>query len=442
MMSYLDDRAWRDRHHTGAGNFILRALFGSMNPEIGRSYRTDLPDEHDIMGRTGVDALAHQLDRNAARASYAMENVTYWSMTATNLAMGVTGLIEGGAQAIARPVASGTARLATFTAREIAQAGKEVAPALERATVNEAPSVARNLMALRDEAVRITDKLATEVAKDGGKAMSASRRGEVADAVLKGLVRDAIERGVLPAELRIAPAPSSVTGLRAPNVPVVDFWLPTGEAFDLMTATAGSVAGHDLRYIGRVMLDGTVIRDVFPLVYQPLGRSRPSLLGGMGRAGVGGAVGLGVGSLSMNAFAETQRRSQQAGINFAAEASKRSMAASQKAFQDLNRRNMERNMAAQQDAIRRAQQATIRSRSTQMPSPKPIPSSRPGGGFGAPHGIDPFRGPFRASGPINTGPRYVPARIITHDLDRTMSGRIIPGPIRGTEFVRIPGHYR
>ena len=439
-MAYVDS----DRPKGGFWrNLVPNLIFGSMNPEIGRFYRTDLPSDHDIVGRTGVDALAHQLKRNAARANYAMENVSYWSLTAANLAVGAVGLVGAGAQA-ARPAAA-VGKVAQFVGEEITNTARTVAPTLEHASENQAAGVARNLLKLRDEAVRISDKLAGQLVKDGAEAMSPAARGEFVDAVLKGLARDAIDRGVLPPTLRIAPAPSSITGGRPPAVPTVDFWLPNGDAFDLMTSTVRSVAGHDLRYIGRTMLDGTVIRDVFPLVYPSLrARSSSSLLSWLrGATRVSGAVGLGAAAAtaSQNAFADTQRRMTQRANDIAAQASRRNFERSQQAFQDFNRRSMERYFAAQQDALRKLQQSSTRPTWPGNPT-NPGMISRPGGSFGAPYGIDPFRGAFRTTNPISAGPQWVPSRIITHDLDRTMSGAIIPGPFRGTEFVRIPGHYR
>jgi hypothetical protein len=48
----------------------------------------------------------------------------------------------------------------------------------------------------------------------------------------------------------------------------VDVWDPrTGKSWDLTTARVREVAGHDVRYIGKAMPDGTVIIDLIVLVY-------------------------------------------------------------------------------------------------------------------------------------------------------------------------------
>jgi len=276
------------------GAWLSRLLTGiftwGMHPKVLATARRDIPSDTDLSGLSGADLIQHEANRTARRASFAMENVAYW----TNVAMEILGSVNAIAGTLGGmfQVASEGAKAAAgrILSAEIAQSTRTIAK-LPPAVESEAPSVARVMLSIRDETLRIVERMEVQLARQGQQ-FTASARGEFADAVAKTLARDAIGRGVLPNTLRIAPPPSSITGVPIFKQPAIDFWLPNGKGFDLMTATVRSVAGHDMRYIGRVMPDGTIIREVLPLVY-PV-RSRPWL--SSVRSAAGSAAGATAGA--------------------------------------------------------------------------------------------------------------------------------------------------
>jgi hypothetical protein len=123
-------------------------------------------------------------------------------------------------------------------------------------------SVDQALMQLRDEAIETTRRI---VADDLARTITTSpaKFGSLADAVFKAGVRAAQDTGRLPQSLQLTPA-----SMNQPGTFGIDVWDPlTGRGWDLTTATVRQIVGHDLRYLGTMMPDGTIIQDVNPLVY-------------------------------------------------------------------------------------------------------------------------------------------------------------------------------
>jgi hypothetical protein len=247
---------------------VAENLMGGPPPDPGRNPAR----EDDLIGRRGNDALFHEAEHLGRRADFAMQNVGYWTQLAGHLIIQATNLAVGVA-ARGMTNADGSAT-ANQVSKEVDAASRNLAnsPGANRG----APSTAQTLMKMRDEAVRITEKLESQ---DGP--FNPLVKGDVVGAIAKALARDGIDKGILPATLKIGPPSSSLLGLPVPQSPVLDFWEPDGTGggvgYDITTATVRQVAGHDLRYIWNtrnplVMPDGTKIRDVFPLVYPPRGR--------------------------------------------------------------------------------------------------------------------------------------------------------------------------
>jgi hypothetical protein len=128
------------------------------------------------------------------------------------------------------------------------------------------------------------------------------------------------------------------------------------------------------------------------------------------------------------------RRSAQAAASAAAQAQR-----TIKSNADFQRRLAENSARALRDQLQRDQvrRTTEAIRRTQM-----IARPAHGGGINR-GGFDPHREAIRRSmAPKPPRPTWVPPRTIIRDLDRNMMGGIRPGPIRGTEIRRIPGHYK
>ena len=126
--------------------------------------------------------------------------------------------------------------------------------------IGTAASVDQVLFGLRDQATDLTRKLSASLQSP----YTAQMFGSVNDAVFKALVKQAVTDGQLPSTIRTAPS-----SLNQPGSSGIDVWDTASQVgWDLMTARGRSVLNHDISYTGKPAPDGTVIREVRPLVYQ------------------------------------------------------------------------------------------------------------------------------------------------------------------------------
>lgn len=274
-------------------NFFSRVLgdlfMASLPPTVRVQYTRNNPMNYDLEARRGADALFYEADRLAARGAFAMENVSYWTQRAGDIlsaAISAGGAFMGAARAIGMS--------STFTKALEAEMRTVPRPVRVGPTTGQPQSprsTAQRLMAIRDEAIKITEKMEAQALEDGVR-LKPTDKGEFMDAVTKALARDAIDKGELPNTLRIAPAPSAITGARPPQVRIPDFWDTNGTAYDVMTAVGREVIDHDLRYIWSpqnplIMPDGTPINEVLPLLYPARGRPWPATVAPLPRGGIG-----------------------------------------------------------------------------------------------------------------------------------------------------------
>ena len=122
-------------------------------------------------------------------------------------------------------------------------------------TPQKAPSVDQVLMRLRDEATAVTRKFFSD------EPMDPARFGSVNDAIFKSMVKEARDQGRLPATIR-----TSEASLNRPGSPGIDVW-DTASGVGWHLTTPRQVAAHDIRYVGQLTPDGTLVVDVRPLVY-------------------------------------------------------------------------------------------------------------------------------------------------------------------------------
>jgi RHS repeat-associated protein len=128
-----------------------------------------------------------------------------------------------------------------------------------RAAPQRPPSTDEVLLQLRTQATDLTRRISAS----SSQPLTPQMFGSVNDAVFKAFVKQAIEDGILPPTIRTAPA-----SMNRPGTAGIDVWdTATGVGWDLMTAKNRSVLSHDAKYLNRTAPDGTVIRDVRPLVY-------------------------------------------------------------------------------------------------------------------------------------------------------------------------------
>lgn len=186
------------------------------------------------------------------------------------------------------------------------------------AKVGRFPGVGRTLLRIRDEALRLTDKMEGAMLERGERLWRATDRGEFLDAVAKSLARHAVETGDLPKDLQIAPGPSSITSRQFPSKKLIDFLAPNGKGYDLMTATRGQLADHEKKYLGRTQ-DGVEIKEVLPLLHPKRGRpwlDMSTIAQGFGVVakgiGIVGGTALGVGVLAGTATAAARERARSA----------------------------------------------------------------------------------------------------------------------------------
>jgi RHS repeat-associated protein len=114
------------------------------------------------------------------------------------------------------------------------------------------PDFAAKALEYRDIALKQTQYL------PGSASLAPMAFGNLIDDAFKNLVQQDIAAGILPSTLRITPR--GTYGVDA-------YDSTTGIGYDLTTSTVRQVAGHDQRYIGKTMPDGTIIKDVIPIVY-------------------------------------------------------------------------------------------------------------------------------------------------------------------------------
>lgn len=271
-----DNHGWLYRLFNGAVEGASPAqTLSSIHPRVLNFYRRDQLDESALAGLVnplhGEDALRREDARLGRRAGYAMENVSYWVNQATTVLTGAMGL---GAEVGGMSPGGAAARTSQLLRQEMEHSLQKVAAEVGTSAGTTAPAtVGQGLMKLRDEAFHIVDFLEKEVTAAGGS-IRPTRRGELVDWIMKGLAREAIDKELLPKTLRMAPAPSALTGKGLPTQRIIDFWLPNGQGFDATTATVKTVVQHE-SYRGLAMPDGTVIRDVMPLVYPAAARPYP-----------------------------------------------------------------------------------------------------------------------------------------------------------------------
>jgi hypothetical protein len=251
-----------ERRRTQHGTFLGTALAGMVPPGL-RSYAMRRPPE--FLNVQGPELVMKQAERAAADVKLGMENFSFWITQAASVIAGVVGMpgeymaIVGTTKAL-QEITGQVNRLVSSSAAKLSNT-------VGRAATSTAPkSIDNVLMECRNEAYRITAKLAQQDLAEG-TTIAPTRFGEIVDAIFKSLVQHARRNGLLPQTIRTAPPPLAISGSRLPRGGAIDAWdSATGIGWDVTTATVRSVAGHE-RYINRAMPDGTRIRDVRPLVY-------------------------------------------------------------------------------------------------------------------------------------------------------------------------------
>jgi RHS repeat-associated protein len=238
-----------------AGEFILGAIPPSTYKYAIKAHY--YAEHYDVRGRTGAAALHHFNNRIAARWGYASRYIDYYA----GAAAGVAGLPAEAASAVGPGLvrmAQGTTRVMRGTRRTFPGTAS-IARRTVRAGINVVGQVdpSQLFLRFRDEAVDLTRRLAADLAARGFP-MRATEFGTHVDAIFKAHVMHAIDEGVLPATFQV-----TRRGRYG-----VDVWdQATGLGWDITTAKVREVVGHDVRYIGETMPDGTTIVDVIPLVY-------------------------------------------------------------------------------------------------------------------------------------------------------------------------------
>jgi RHS repeat-associated protein len=189
-------------------------------------------------GLTGDVTGARMLNGFASASSQAVGDYSYYRSVGAGL-----GTPDRMIDSPARPVRPAP----------VAPGGGGSPRAVARASIDEV------LFGLRDQATNLT----RNVSASSQTPLTPQMFGSVNDAVFKALVKQAVSEGVLPATITTAPS-----SLNRPGSAGIDVWdTATGVGWDLMTARGREVLNHDARYVNKSAPDGTVIREVRPLVY-------------------------------------------------------------------------------------------------------------------------------------------------------------------------------
>jgi len=267
------------REQRRSGTWLGTTLAGMVPPGT-RRYAMRVPLENTMHGVQGKELIFAQANRVAKQVQVAMDDFNFWVGQAANVICSALGAAGGhistvgmaqAVQSLKRPVRTLITQQLTVSAAR-----------LTRSTANK--STDQVLMGCRDEAFRIAKKIFQQDVT-GGAIERPQRYGEIIDALFKSLVQQAKRDGLVPRTIRTAPPPLAITGTTLPRGGAVDVWdSATGMGWDVTKAKVRDVAEHDIRYLlGRTitrgkrkgtfipprntMPDGTVLRDVKPLVY-------------------------------------------------------------------------------------------------------------------------------------------------------------------------------
>jgi hypothetical protein len=255
---------------------FLGTMLAGMAPPGIREYATRKPPE--FLNKRGPELVTAQANRAASAVAQGMDNFSFWVNQAASVITGVIGM--PGEYFATVGVAKAVQEMSRTVNTMVAQSGARLASTAGRSAAMGTPkSIDAVLMGCRDEASRITAKLAVQTVAEGSR-ISPQRYGEIVDALFKSLVQQARRDGLLPETIRTAPPALAISGRFVPKGGAVDVWdAATGIGWDITTARGNSVAQHDIRYLlgrltgGRfvpprkVMPDGTQLKDLRPLVY-------------------------------------------------------------------------------------------------------------------------------------------------------------------------------
>ncbi len=145
-----------------------------------------------------------------------------------------------------------------------------LAPVLESALPLESATEASMLFKARDEAVRVTNKLMSQDLAAGHITLEnlPKRYGTIVDAIFKANVRQAVAEGSLPSTFVTSPTVRLNRGFPKNWFNATDVWdTATGRSWDSMTPYTAYFYKHELKYLGAVMPDGTIVTEVNPLFY-------------------------------------------------------------------------------------------------------------------------------------------------------------------------------
>ncbi len=256
----------RLRENQRDGTWLGTALAGMVPPGF-RRYSMRRPLEDTMLSVQGKELIFAQAERNAMLIKLAMEDFNFWVMEATKVACAVVGAPAGYIGTVGMTLAKQSLFLlkqpiANFLNRQISSSSARLVSNVGGKSTDQV------LMGCRDEAARIAMKLFRQDVAASVKDKP-QQYGNIIDAIFKSLVQHAKRDRLLPQTIRTAPPPKMLIE-KTPLQRAADVWdSATGVAWDVFPASQRYLVRHERRYVGGIMPDGTELRELRPLMYQP-----------------------------------------------------------------------------------------------------------------------------------------------------------------------------